>query len=99
MLIRNVAISKIPNNNDSIYNQFPTIPQKFNNYTFEDLVPDFVQRVCTQWYNYETKNASDYAFVGTRNGKDTDSGLLSKIHNTYAYLCHYNLSMEKPFVL
>lgn len=52
ILIRDVAISKIPTDNDSIFNQFPTIPQKFNNYTFEDLVPELVSRACTQWFNY-----------------------------------------------
>jgi hypothetical protein len=34
MLIRNIAIDKIPTDSDSIFNQFPTIPQKYNNYTF-----------------------------------------------------------------
>lgn len=33
ILIRNIAISKIPTDSDSIFNQFPTIPQKFNDYT------------------------------------------------------------------
>ena len=52
MAIRNIAISKIPTDNDSIYNNFPTLPQKFNNFTFEDLVPELVDRSCVQWYSY-----------------------------------------------
>lgn len=52
ILIRDVAISKIPTDNDSIFNDFPTIPQKFNDYTLEDLVPKLVRRTCAQWYSY-----------------------------------------------
>lgn len=52
ILIRDIAISKIPTDNDSIFKDFPTIPQKFNDFTLEDLVPKYVKRSCTQWYEY-----------------------------------------------
>lgn len=97
ILIRDVAISKIPTDNDSIYSQFPTIPVKFNNYTLEDLVPAFVKRACTQWYNYQVKNKSDEIVVGHRNGDQVDTGILSKVKNTYSSRCHYNFSTVYPF--
>lgn len=97
ILIRNVAISKIPTDNDSIFTKFPTIPQKFNDYTLEDFAPDLVKRACTQWYAFEVKRQGDLHFVGSRNGVDKDDGLLSKIRDTYIKKCPYNMSKTLPY--
>lgn len=93
-----MAISKIPTDNDSIFTKFPTIPQKFNDYTLEDFAPDLVKRTCTQWYTFEVKRPSDLQFVGSRNGVDKNDGLLGKIKNTYAKMCEYNMSKTLPYV-
>ena len=98
IMIRNVAISKIPNDNDSIFKQFPTIPQKFNDFTLEDLFPKLVDRKCTQWYSYQIKNNSDIDFIGHKNGTLYD-GLLGKIADTSLDNCTFNLSKTAPFTI
>lgn len=91
-LIRNVAISKIPNDNDSIFKQFPLIPQKFGDYSLEDMFPDLVYRDCAQWYNFEAKNKSDMGFIGTNDGLGHRSGMLGRVPKTYPSNCYFNFS-------
>ena len=91
MIISDILVEKIPSNNDSIFKKIPLFPQKFNNFTIEDQFPWLVERDCSQWFNYEIKNASDAAFIGINNGH-TKSGLLGNVERTYHGKCGYNFS-------
>ena len=92
MLIRDVAIANLPTDKDAIYNLFPFIPFKLNNYTYEDLAEGFVERRCDQWFTYSIQNKSDEIFIGSRDGVAKNSGMLSKIKNNFFNKCPYNFS-------
>lgn len=97
IIIRNIAIAKLPSNNDSIFNDYYSLPQKFNNYTFEEYFPELVSRKCQQWYQIEVRNQSDWGFVGRKTWNYETDGLLGKVKNTANHFCSYNITKYFPF--
>ena len=44
MLIRNIALANLTTQGDSLYAQFPLIPIKMNDFTFADILDEYVYR-------------------------------------------------------
>lgn len=86
-------IDKIPDNDDNVFNKFPLVPMKFNNYTLIDaFLPGYINRDCHQWYEFDMDEKIDTQFIGERDGLKNNSGLLGQINDTFSRKCNFNFS-------
>lgn len=69
ILIRNVAIENIPTGNDTIYGVEPLLSFKLNDYSFVDILEDYVSREKAQYYIYSFDNLADRSFIGMHDGR------------------------------